>query len=181
MSLGPTLETERLILRPPIQADLDGLAAMMADAEVQRFLGGAQPRSLAWRALAGVAGSWSLLGFGMFSVIEKASGQWIGRVGPLNPEGWPATEVGWGLARTAWGRGYAVESATACMDFAFDVLGWTDAIHTIAPDNAASIAVAQRLGSTNWGPGTLPAPYENETVDIWGQTREAWRARQTRL
>lgn len=181
MSPGPILETERLILRPPIQEDLDGLAAMMADEEVQRFLGGAQPRPLAWRALAGAAGSWSLLGFGMFSVIEKASGRWIGRVGPINPEGWPGTEVGWGLARAAWGRGYAVESATACMDFAFDVLGWSDAIHTIAPENRASIAVAERLGSTNRGPGKLPPPYENEPIDIWGQTREAWRARRTRL
>ena len=63
------------------------------------------------------------------------------------------------------------------MDFAFDVLGWTDAIHTIAPENHASIAVARKLGSINRGPGKLPAPYEDEPIDIWGQTRDAWLAR----
>jgi RimJ/RimL family protein N-acetyltransferase len=113
----------------------------------------------------------------MFSVIEKSSGRWIGRVGPIHPEGWPGDEVGWGLIREAWGRGYATESAAACMDYAFDVLGWTDCIHTIAPENLASQGVARRLGSTNRGPGVLPDPYGAERVDLWGQTRDQWRAR----
>jgi len=61
-------------------------------------------------------------------VIDKASGEWLGRIGPWFPEDWPGTEVGWGLKRSAWGRGYAVEAATAAMDFAFDRLGWDEAI-----------------------------------------------------
>ena len=44
-----------------------------------------------------MAGSWALNGFGMFSVIEKASGLWLGRIGPWRPDGWPGNEVGWGL------------------------------------------------------------------------------------
>jgi RimJ/RimL family protein N-acetyltransferase len=177
MLLGPTLKTERLILRPPEPQDLDPWADFMGDAEASRFLGGAQPRPLAWRSLTGTVGAWALYGFSMFSVVEKASGRWIGRVGPIHPEGWPGTEVGWGLVRESWGRGYATEAAAACIDWALDTLGWDDVIHTIDPENRASQAVAIRLGSENRGPGALPPPYEGQPVDIWGQSREAWRAR----
>src|SRR5947209_5315377 len=103
----PILETERLTLRVPQEADLDGFAELMADEESARHIGGVQARSTAWRGMASLTGSWVLKGYGMFSVIEKSSGRWIGRIGPWSPEGWPGTEVGWGLVRPAWGRGYA--------------------------------------------------------------------------
>jgi RimJ/RimL family protein N-acetyltransferase len=175
--LGPTLETQRLILRPPLEEDLDGLAALMADEEAACFVGGRQPRSGAWRQLAAFAGSWALRGYGMFSVIEKASGRWIGRVGPWQPEGWPGAEVGWALDRSAWGCGYATESAAASIDWAFEQLGWEDVIHCIAPANRPSIPVAERLGSTRRRSAYLPPPFDSEPVDIWGQTRSEWRAR----
>jgi RimJ/RimL family protein N-acetyltransferase len=175
--MGPTIETGRLILRPPIEADLDGWERFCADAEVMRHLGGPTTRPEAWRAMATAAGSWALKGFGMFSVIEKATGRWIGRIGPIHPEGWPGDEVGWGLVRTAWGQGYAHEAAAATMDFAVDGLGWSDIIHTIAPDNAESQALARRLGSSLRGPGRLPPPFAGHAVEIWGQTAQAWRAR----
>jgi RimJ/RimL family protein N-acetyltransferase len=116
----------------------------------------------------------------MFSVIEKSSGQWIGRLGPWHPEGWPGTEVGWGLARSAWGKGYALEGATAAIDWVFDHLDWSEVIHSIHPDNKPSQALAQRLGSTCRGPGKLPAPYEDSPTQIWGQTREQWLARRAK-
>jgi RimJ/RimL family protein N-acetyltransferase len=171
------LETQRLILRPPIQADLDGGAAVMADPEGQRYLGGVQPRAMAWRHMATMTGAWSLLGFSMFSVLHKDTGEWIGRVGPWRPEGWPGTEIGWGLLKSAWGQGYAYEAARASADWAFDHLGWSDMIHTIDPENTASIALAHRLGSALIGPGVLAPPHENARVDIYGQTREQWLAR----
>ncbi len=177
VTLGPTLETERLILRPPIAEDLDGWESFAADPETMRFLGDLVPRAGAWRALAGVAGSWALHGFGMFAVIEKASGRWVGRVGPWRPEGWPGTEVGWALLSTATGRGYALEATVASMDWAVEVLGWTDIIHTIDPANAPSIALARRIGATNRGPGRLPPPVAERRVDVWGQTAAEWRAR----
>jgi RimJ/RimL family protein N-acetyltransferase len=175
--LGPTLETPRLILRPPVQEDFDAWAAFSADEVVTRFIGGLQPRGGAWRGLATMAGSWALKGFGMFSVIEKATGRWVGRLGPWRPEGWPGTEVGWGLARETWGKGYATEGAAASIDWAIDHLGWTDVIHCIDPANVASQKVAQRLGSANRGPGKLPAPFEASPVDLWGQTAAEWKAR----
>jgi RimJ/RimL family protein N-acetyltransferase len=173
----PTIETERLVLRVPEARDLDAWAAFMADEEAARYIGGHQPRAVAWRGMATMTGSWALQGFGMFSAIEKATGRWVGRLGPWRPEGWPGAEVGWGLAREAWGKGYATEGAAAAMDFVFDRLGWDRVIHTIHPDNAGSEAVARRLGSANQGPGKLPPPYESAPINVWGQTRAQWKAR----
>ena len=171
------IETERLILRPAQLADLDRWAEMMADEESARYVGGVQPKSLVWRSVMGQAGAWALTGVAMFSVIEKSSGQWLGRVGPWCPYGWPGTEVGWSLHPDAWGKGYASEAARVMMDYAFTTLGWTDVIHCINPSNVRSQRVAGRLGSTLRGPGRLPAPYENDAVEIWGQTRDEWLAR----
>lgn len=179
-TLGPTLETDRLVLRPPSESDLDGWAAFMGDPEATRHLGGVQPRAAVWRMVATMAGSWALRGFGMFSVIERSSGRWVGRLGPWSPEGWPGTEVGWGLARDVWGRGYAQEGATAAIDWAFDHLGWTEVIHCIEPGNEPSVKVAERLGSSMLRRAQLPAPFESVTVDVLGQSREQWRARRSR-
>lgn len=181
LTIGPTLETERLILRPPVQNDFDAFAAFGADEEVSRHLGGVQPRHAAWRMMATIAGSWALMGFGMFSVIEKESGRWVGRLGPWFPGGegggWPGTEVGWGLARAAQGKGYAVEGATAAIDWAFATHGWDEVVHCIAKENTPSIAVARRLGSDVLRENVpLPAPI-NVAVDVYGQTRAQWQAR----
>ena len=125
----PVLETPRLILRLPEEGDLDRWADSVADPEASRFVGGPLPRAVAWRGMAMVAGSWVLRGFGMFSVIERSTGRWIGRVGPWQPKEWPSREVGWGLVRDAWGRGLAYEAARTAMGWAFEELGWPEVIH----------------------------------------------------
>ena len=83
---------------------------------------------------------------------------------------------GWGLAREAWGKGYATEGATAAIDWAFETQGWTEVIHTIEGANVNSQKVAQRLGSRILRQAVLPAPL-NVAVDCWGQSREEWLAR----
>jgi RimJ/RimL family protein N-acetyltransferase len=174
------IETPRLILRVPRADDLDPWAAMMSDEEAAHFIGGAMPRSVTWRGLMTMIGSWHAMGFAMFSVIEKSSGRWVGRLGPWMPEGWPGPEVGWAIARDCWGRGYAPEGAIAATNWAFDTLGWDRVIHSIDPANVASQAVAQKLGSRNLGPGTLPPPFHEAAVDIWGQSRDEWNAKHAR-
>ena len=87
--------------------------------------------------------------------------------------------MGWALSTRTWGKGYAVEAASASMDYAFDVLGWTDVVHCIAPENAPSQAVARRLGSTVLRQAMLPPPVSKPT-EVWGQTRAQWRARRSR-
>jgi RimJ/RimL family protein N-acetyltransferase len=174
---GPIIETERLILKSPILEDFDAWATFYEDDDALKYIGGAQVRSVAWRSFTQAAGAWALQGFALFSVFEKSSGRWIGRVGPHFPEGWPGAEVGWAIERGAWGKGYAHEAAVASMDFAFDTLGWTEVIHCIASENLASRRLADRLGSTILRRATMPPPVTSGEIDVWGQSREAWRAR----
>lgn len=175
---GPTLETERLILRPTAMEDFPRWAESMAH-ESARFIGGPQTSEAAWRGFMTMAGAWALTGVSMFSMIDKASGLWMGRIGPWRPEGWPGNEVGYGVHPEAQGKGLAYEAAVAAMDYAFDVLDWPDVIHCIDPANAASQALARRLGSSLIGPTKLPPPYDHVPSEKWGQTREQWRARRS--
>ena len=143
---APILETERLLLRLPEGRDFDAWAAFSADEETMRHLGGAQERAVAWRGMCTMTGAWTVRGFSMFSVIEKASGRWVGRLGPWQPEGWPGTEVGWGLSRDAWGKGYATEAALAAHEWFDRERGRQRSVCIIDPPNTASIRVAGKLG-----------------------------------
>jgi RimJ/RimL family protein N-acetyltransferase len=165
------IETERLLLREiDPDRDFDPWAKTMEDEETVRYIGGkVLDRAETWRNMAGVIGHWQIRGYGFFSVENKETGEWVGRVGPWNPEGWPAPEIGWTIMREHWGRGYASEAAAACLDFVRDVLGWESVIHVILDGNAASIGVAEKIGSkylrTQEG---LPAVTDG-TIHIYGQ------------
>ena len=170
------IETDRLILRPPRIEDFEGFAGLQGDADAARFIGGAVTRAEAWRRFLWQPGAWLVQGFGMFSVVEKAGGQWLGQIGPWKPEGWPGNEIGYAFHPRAWGKGYATEAGTAAVDCAFAHLGWDDIIHCIDPGNVASQNVAKRLGSTLKGPGKLPPPFQDVPIECWGQTRAQWFA-----
>jgi RimJ/RimL family protein N-acetyltransferase len=176
LQTGPVLETERLLLRLPEERDFDAWAAFVAHPEASRFLGGVKSRAEAWRGMAAIVGCWTLRGCGFFSVIDKESGRWAGRVGPWYPEGWPGREVAWGIAPEFQRRGYGFEAASAAMDFAFDSLGWIEVVHCIDPGNGASVALALKLGSRRLRHAVaLPRP--GNTVDLYGQSREEWIGR----
>ncbi len=165
------IETDRLILRQvDMERDLEPWARAHSDEETVRFLGGKiMSRAQVWRFMAAVIGHWQIRGYGFFSVEEKTSGNWIGHVGPWYPEGWPGREIGWTIAREHWGRGYATEAAMACRDFAFEQLGWDKVIHVILPGNAASVAVARKIGSEFLGTQQGLAAVTEEMVEIYGQ------------
>lgn len=149
MHMIPSLTTPRLRLRPFREADLDGYAAMCADEEVMRHIGAGGPvgADVAWRQMALFLGAWALRGHGMWALEERDSKRLIGRVGFLDPPGWPGCELGWLLARDAWGHGYAFEAARAARNYGRDALGLSELISLIRPDNTRSIALAQRLGA----------------------------------
>lgn len=172
----PQLCTPRLTLRVPRIEDFERYAQVIGDPQAARYIGGHLPRAGAWRRFLQMPGAWLVQGYAMFSVVETASGRWLGQTGPWQPDGWPGTEVGFVFHPDAWGQGYAREAATAAIDWAFDHLGWHEVIHCIDPDNSASQRLAQRLGSSLRGPGRLPAPLDTARVDIWGQTRAQWEA-----
>jgi RimJ/RimL family protein N-acetyltransferase len=142
-----TLETERLRLRWLREDDFDEYAKMCRDPEVMRFLGGVLLTDIeVWRQMATIMGHWYFRGYGIWAVEEKGTGKLVGRVGCLYPIGWPAFEVGWTLARDSWGRGYATEAAQRVLAHAFTELDRDHLISLIAPENVASIRVAERLG-----------------------------------
>lgn len=94
----PLIETEQLLLRPQQLEGFLTYAAIMADAEAAGFTGGDQRFASAWRRFVSSAGARMIQRFSMFSIIEKASGQWVGRLGRWFLEG---SEPGWRLLRCA--------------------------------------------------------------------------------
>ena len=148
------LETERLKLRMWRESDLDDYAELTADPLVMRYLQPGKPpftRADAWRSIAFFMGHWQMRGYGHWAVEEKATGRMIGRIGFLNPEGWPGFEIGWTLARHAWGKGYATEGGRRALDYAFTTLDQPHVISLIHPENTPSIKVAERLGERREG------------------------------
>ncbi|HKV12889.1 MAG TPA: GNAT family N-acetyltransferase, partial [Thermoanaerobaculia bacterium] len=145
----PTLETERLRLRPFREGDLDDYTALNSDPEVLRYLGcGQEPwdRGRSWRHMAFLLGHWGLAGLGVWVVEHKETGAFLGTTGFAEPAGWPGLELAWALARRFWGHGYATEGARAALAYAFEVCRRERLISLIHPDNRASIRVAERLG-----------------------------------
>ncbi len=170
----PTIETERLILRPMREADATALFEISQDPEVVRFVGDRHVPTLqeAWRMVAGWIGHWALRGYGQWAIEERESGRFIGRAGIINPADWPGPEVGYLLGRQFWGRGYATEAARAAMDWGFREIGFEDLISLIDPANHASIAVATRLGEVLRGETEIMGHH----VLVYGITRANWVA-----
>jgi RimJ/RimL family protein N-acetyltransferase len=172
------LETERLVLRRPADGDLDAVADIHGDPEVMRYIGPGEPWSPA-RAELGLSrwkAYWAADGFGMFVVERREDGRTLGDVGLLawDPGTWrpgmraaigpdAEIEIGWTLARDAWGNGYATEAALAARDWAREEHGFDRLISLIHPDNPASIRVAEKLG----------ARYEQD-VEIAGRTARVY-------
>ena len=151
-----TLETERLILRMWREDDFEQYAKFCADPEIMRFLGGKTFNlTESWRHMAYLIGHWQLQGYGHWAIEEKSSGRLLGRLGFLNPAGWPGFELGWMLGKEFWGHGYATEGARCALDYAFTELDKDHVISCIHRDNAPSIRVAERLGEKLEGEGEL--------------------------
>lgn len=142
----PTLQTDRLTLRAPTEADFPPFRDFYAGARSQ-FVGGPLTAEQSWRMLAMEIGHWWLKGFGRFVVAEKSTGTPVGLVGPFFPHGWPEPELGWDLFDGHEGKGYATEAAAATRDWAYETLGWTTAISLVKPANLASARLAERLGA----------------------------------
>ena len=156
------LETERLVLRRLLPTDLDDLFALYRDAEIRRYFpDGTRTREQTKEEL-----EWFLAGhpehreLGLWATVDRESGRFIGRCGllPWTIDGQAEVEVAYLLAREFWGRGLATEAARAIRDHAFGRLGLSRLICLIDRENAASIAVARRIGMA----------FEREIVDEFG-------------
>lgn len=163
------LETDRLLLRMWREdTDFEPYAEMCADPDIMRYIGGkTMSRVEAWRHMAFHIGHWLMRGYGHWAVEEKASGKFVGRIGFLNPVGWPAFEIGWTLGKQYWGKGFATEGARRALDYAFYELDKPHVISLIHPENKGSAAVAQRLGEKVEG----RAEVMGIDVEVWGIDR----------
>lgn len=144
------LSTPRLRLRTFRRGDLPHYAALNADPEVMRYLGG-EPLS---RQHSDEIAAWANElhadeGIGLLAIERREDGAFLGMCGLHHQESYPdEVEVGWRLAREYWGNGYATEAATAWLDHAFGPLDLPRVISIADPPNARSLAVMRRLGMT---------------------------------
>ena len=148
----PVIITERLKLRSHQLDDFADCAAMWADPEVTRHIGG-KPFSeqQAWSKLLCYVGHWKLMGFGYWAVEEKSTGRFVGELGfaDFKRDIEPSTgvpELGWALVSRAHGKGYATEAVRAAVSWGDDHFGPARTVCIIHPANQASIRVAQKCG-----------------------------------
>lgn len=149
MSDSTVIETERLVLCPPRLEDYADSAALWADAVVTRFTSG-RPSTAeeAWSRLLRYGGLWSLLGFGYWTVRDRATGRFVGEVGfadfqrGLGPDFDGLPEAGWVLAPWAHGRGLGREAVRAALAWG-DSRGWARTVCIINPENGPSLRLAE--------------------------------------
>ncbi|HET6866940.1 MAG TPA: GNAT family N-acetyltransferase [Solirubrobacteraceae bacterium] len=139
------IETDRLVLRPLVVADVDEVVAMHAMPKVKRTMG-AFDRAAALARLERNQLEWDERGYGLVAIREQASGRFIGRSGLKYWPQFDETEVGWVLRADAWGHGFATEAGQACLDWGFRDLNVPYLTAMIVADNNRSISVARRLG-----------------------------------
>ncbi len=179
MTACPTLVTERLILRPFEEPDLDAYAMMITAPEVRHSLRvrNGYSRFDAWLAMAQWRGEWELRGSGHFALEERSTGQFVGRAGLHRPEreDWPGLEAGWALDPRWWGRGYATEAGSGAIAYAFEVMGESQLFSVILPDNTRSQAVATRLGFSLVEERMLSSD-PADPQGIWRLGRDEWEA-----
>ncbi len=156
-----TIRTQRLTLTQWRPDHFAPFAETVADADTMRFLGGAQSLHNASRGFIQRAGMWHLRGYGTYAVEHE--GRFIGTAGLWHPLNWPCAEIGYSLSTAARGNGFAAEAVAAVREVAAEQ-GLANLVSFIDPDNAASQAVARRVGAVRDG-----------TVQLAGDTAEVWR------
>lgn len=147
MTIIPTLDTERLTLRPWREADFPAYVRLVGDAATARFIGGACSAEDAWRRMATLVGHWQLRGFGVWVVAPKPDDAFAGYCGLWYPHGFPEPELAWSLLPEHQGRGLATEAALCARSFAYRELAWRTLMSVIAHENRPSQRVAARLGA----------------------------------
>ena len=145
------LETDRILLRPFTESDLDALALLMGNAEVMRFsLVGAISREESAGVLSRFMATYAEHGYGMFAVQQKSVGTVVGYCGFLRQVIREQTEleIAFRLLPDIWGQGIATEAARLVRDYGLRTLGLSRLICIIDPRNHAAIHVAQHIGMT---------------------------------
>lgn len=157
MAEAPLLTTERLVLRAQRLEDFEPFAAIFASPR-SVHMGGPLTRRDAWLSFAADSGTWQLLGLGCWTVERRADASVVGQIGVNKPDFFPEVELGWLLYSGFTGQGYATEAASAARDWALGPRGLETLVSYIDPENATSVALAERLGAQLDPQGSRPEP-----------------------
>ena len=180
----PELRTARLILRGWRDDDRAPFAALNADPAVVEYLGPARDRAASDALLDAIVEGWDSNGFGLWAVEREEDRSFIGFIGLSRPSFdaafTPAVEVGWRLARHAWGHGYATEAARAALDFGFETVGLDEIVSFTVPANIRSRAVMKRIGmqhdaSDDFDHPRLPEDHPLRRHVLYRLRRDDWR------
>jgi ribosomal-protein-alanine N-acetyltransferase len=180
------LRTERLVLRPWRDSDLEPFAALNADPRVAETLGGPQDRAFSDAMADRIVQEFASRGYGRWAVEVPGVAPFIGFVGLSVPSFeahfTPAIEIGWRLAHEHWGKGYATEGARAALDFGFGTAGLAEIVSFTAKINAKSRAVMERLGmrtdpKDDFNHVKLGPDHPLYRHVLYRLRREDWRAR----
>jgi RimJ/RimL family protein N-acetyltransferase len=182
----PTIETERLRLRAFLDADREPFAELNADADVMEFMPKALSREESDRFIDLTIQRWAERGYGQWALERRHDGAFLGFTG-LSAPGFeahftPAVEVGWRLAREAWGHGYATEAGAAALAYGFETLQLEEIVSFTTVANERSRRVMERLGMTRdptddfSHPGLAPGDPIRPHV-LYRLSRYAWAAR----
>jgi len=163
------LETERLVLRRWLPDDVEPLAAILLHPDVLTWVGPPRAdRDDVARALARYDRHWEAHGFGRLAIVDRRTGELVGRTGVMREPDWEATackdEIGWAIAPCRWGEGIATEAATAALRDVFERAGLECVVSFASPANTGSLGVMEKLG---FAPGGTTE---------WKGTPHVWRS-----
>lgn len=155
---GPTLVTERMVLRLPRLADAAPyMAVLMSDRA--RHIGGPMSDEDAWYDFCAEVAPWILHGYGSFAMEERRTGTFLGLIVLHHDFGDPEPELGWVITDAAEGKGLATEAAKAVRSWVFDTLEWPSIVSYVDPANARSARMCERLGAVLDPDAARPASY----------------------
>jgi ribosomal-protein-alanine N-acetyltransferase len=186
---SPTLHTKRLLLRRWTDDDRILLAAINSDHEVMRYRFAPLDRQQSDELIDEIESCFDKHGFGLWAVERRQDGLLLGFTGlaisDFDAPFCPAIDIGWTLAKDAWGRGYATEAATASLDFAFGELHLSEVVAHTTSLNESSQAVMRRLGMTynpidDFDGPWYPAGHPFRRFVLYRISEPIWRLHQTR-
>lgn len=180
-----TIETDRLVLRQWIETDRDPFAVMCADPAVMEFFPATLSRAESDAMVDHVQAHIDEKNWGLWAVEGKSDGSFLGFVG-LHPTSLklpfpPTVEIGWRLAKSAWGKGFATEAANECLKFGFEEISLGEIVSFTAVPNLRSVAVMRRIGLRDrqevFEHPALPPGHALRDHVLYGLTAGEWGAR----
>jgi RimJ/RimL family protein N-acetyltransferase len=185
----PELITPRLRLRDWRDGDREPFAELNADPEVMAHFPTTLSRATSDMLVDAAMDGWAANGFGLWVVERLDDGAFLGFTGLARPSFeahfTPAVEVGWRLARHAWGQGYATEAARPALAFGFETVGLEEIVSFTVPANLRSRAVMQRIGmrhdaADDFDHPKLPAGHPLRRHVLYRLARADWLGRADR-